>query len=179
MSIVMTAEEFLQLGDNGIGELIAGEFVSMSPAGGAHGRLASRVNRIVGDFVEKHALGETFGAETGFIITHNPDTVRAPDFAFIAAERLSLIGDFDEFVPIAPDLAVEVVSPHDRWTKLEEKVQDYLRAGTRLVWVLNPKTKTIHVYQSLQSVVVLTSNGQLEGGDVLPGFSVAVAALFA
>jgi Uma2 family endonuclease len=175
----MTAEELLQLGDNGVGELIAGEFISMSPAGGAHGRLASRINRIVGDFVEQHALGETFGAETGFIVAHNPDTVRAPDFAFIAKERLSLIGDFDEFIPIAPDLAVEVVSPYDRWTKIEEKVQDYLRAGTRLVWVLNPKTKTIHVYHGFASVVVLMSKGQLEGGEVLPGFSVAVGHLFA
>ncbi len=175
----MTAEELLKLGECWPCELIAGEFVASSPAGGAHGRLASRINRIVGDFVEKHALGETFGAETGFILSHNPDTVRAPDFAFIAAERLSLIGDFDEFVPIAPDLAVEVVSPHDRWTKIEEKVQDYLRAGTRLVWVLNPKTKTIHVYHGLESVVVLMSKGQLAGGEVLPGFSVAVAQLFA
>lgn len=175
----MTAKELLEFGDNSTCELIAGEFIPKRPAGGAHGRLASRINRIVGDYVEKHALGETFGAETGFIVAHNPDTVRAPDFAFITQERLALIGDFDEFIPIAPDLAVEVVSPHDRWTKIEEKVQDYLRAGTRLVWVLNPKTKTIHVYHGFASVVVLTSKGQLEGGEVLPGFAAAVAYLFA
>ncbi len=178
MPNLMTAEELLQLGDDRPGELIAGEFIPMSPAGGRHGKYAILIGRIVGDYVEDHELGEIFGAETGFIISHNPDTVRAPDFAFIAKERLALISEFDEFLAIPPDLAVEIVSPNDRWTRIEEKVQDYLRAGVRLVWVINPKTKTIHVYQSFSEVAVLTLEDQLEGGEVLPGFSVAVGSIF-
>ncbi len=175
----MTAEKFFELCDGQTCELVNGEFITMSPAGGRHGKFTSRIPRIVGDFVEEHDLGETFGAETGFIIFRNPDTVRAPDFAFIAKERLGLIDEFDKFLSIPPDLAVEIVSPDDRWTKIEEKVNDYLRAGVRLVWVINPSTQTIHVYHGFSNVVVLTRNDTLEGTGVLPGFSIPVARIFA
>ena len=178
MPNLMTAAELCELGEDRPGELIAGEFIPMSPAGGRHGKYAIQIGRIVGDYVEDHGLGEIFGAETGFIVSRTPDTVRAPDFAFIAKDRVLLIDEFDEFVSIPPDLAVEIVSPNDRWTKIEEKVRDFLRAGVRLVWVVNPKTKTIHVYQSFSEVSVLTMDDHLEGGEVLPGFRVAVARIF-
>lgn len=174
----MTAAELLQRDDDQPGELIAGKFVPQSFAEGSHGKIASWMGNLFGSFIEGHALGESFGVATGFILTRNPDTVRAPDFAFIAKERLALISELDEFLAIPPDLAVEIVSPYDRWTKIEEKVQDYLRAGVRLVWVINPKTKTIHVYRSYSEVAVLTIADQLEGGEVLPGFSMAVAKIF-
>src|SRR5262245_1160367 len=112
MKYLITAEELLQRGNNQRGELIKGEFIPMSPAGGTHGKYAIRIGTIVNEYVEDHNLGESYGAETGFIISRNPDTVRAPDFAFVSKERLPLISDLDEFLPIAPDLAVEVVSPH-------------------------------------------------------------------
>jgi len=179
MSNLMTAEKFFQVSEGQSCELVKGEFITMSPAGGSHGKFTSRIPRIVGDFVEAHDLGETFGAETGFIIFRNPDTVRAPDFAFISKERLPLIKEFDEFISIAPDLAVEIVSPYDRWTKVEEKVNDYLRAGVRLVWVINPSIRTIHVYRGFANVTVLTIGDVLSGEDVLPGFSAPAARIFA
>jgi Uma2 family endonuclease len=176
----MTAEEFIEICDDQPSELVKGEFIAMSPAGGRHGKFTLRVGRIVGDFVDEHDLGEVFGAETGFILFRDPDTVRAPDFAFIAKERLHLIADvFDEFLPIAPDLVVEIVSPYDHWTEIEAKVNDYLRAGVRLVWVMNPSTKTIHVYHGFTQVQVLTLNDILDGADVLPEFSISVARIFA
>jgi len=179
MSELITAEEFIEVCNGQPSELVKGEFIAMSPGGGTHGKFTLRIGRIVADFVDEHDLGEVFGAETGFILFRNPDTVRAPDFAFIATERLHLIAEvFDEFLPIAPDLVVEIVSPHDRWTEIEAKVNDYLRAGVRLVWVMNPSTKTIHVYHGFSQVKVLTSDDTLDGADVLPGFSISVASIF-
>ena len=179
MTNLITAEELLQRGNDQRGELVRGEFIPMNWENGTHGRLTLRIARIVMDNVTKHDSGESFGAGTGFITTRNPDTVRAPDFAFIAKERLPLISDLDEFISIAPDLAVEVVSPNDRWTRIEEKVQEYLRAGVRLIWVIDPTTKTIHVYQGFSDVTLLTVADQLGGGEVLSGFAAPVARIFA
>lgn len=179
MSDLMTAEELFQLDNGEPCELVKGEFRTMSPAGGRHGKLAIRISYLVTVFVHEKALGEVFAAETGFILARNPDTVRAPDFAFIAKERMHLIKELDEYIAIPPDLAVEVISPNDRWMRIEEKVTDYLQAGVRLVWVVNPSTQTIHVYRSMADVTVLSLADQLDGGDVLPGFAVPVEQIFA
>ena len=116
-------------------------------------------------------------AEAGFRIAHDPDTVRAPDVAFVRAERIPP-GGVKGFFQGPPDIAVEVVSPNDRASEVMAKAQDWLQAGCPLVWVVDPETRTISVYRSRSEISVLNETDTLTGGDVLPGFSVAVAEIF-
>jgi Uma2 family endonuclease len=133
---------------------------------------------VVGQFVKTHGLGVVFGAETGFKLTSDPDTVRAPDLAFVRRERIPPEGMPQGFWPGAPDLAVEVVSPSDTYTAVEEQVREWLDAGTRLVLVVNPRTRTVTVHASQTQVTRLTESDLLTGGEVLPGLSCRVAELF-
>ena len=149
----------------------------MSPAGAEHGRIVARMTLRLAGFVEKGALGTVFGAETGFHITHEPDTVRAPDVAFVRAQRMGAeLGC--GFFPGAPDLAVEVLSPDDRAGEVLAKVQDWLDAGCLAVWVVDPRTRTVTVYRSRSEIVVLGKSESLSGGDLLPNFSLPVSELF-
>ena len=176
---LMTADELFSLPDDGYRyELVRGELIRMTPAGGRHGRIAIKVAMLVGAFVEDNALGETFATDTGFKLTTNPDTVRAPDFSFVSAARIPATGIPENFIPLAPDLAVEVTSPGDTYNDILEKAKDYLEAGSRLIWVVNPKSRTVTVFRSLQDVRVLTENDTVSGEDVLPGFSCAVREFF-
>jgi Uma2 family endonuclease len=150
----------------------------MPPAGSEHGAVAINIALVVAQFVKAHRLGVVFGAETGFKIASDPDTVRAPDLAFIRRERIPAEGIPRGFWPGAPDLAVEVISPGDTYTEVEENTSDWLNAGTRLVLVLNPRTRTVTVHTSPTDVIRLTDSDTLHGGDLLPGFSCRVAELF-
>ena len=176
---LMSAEELLALPEDNLRyELMKGELITISPAGFRHGEIASKLDRVLGIFVEDNNLGTVVIAEAGFRLETDPDTVRVPDVAFVAQERLSEGDRPDGFWSGPPDLAVEVVSPNDSADEVQTKVTEYLAADTRLVWVLHPKTCTVTVYQSLDEVRVLTEDGTLEGGELLPGFSVAVRDLF-
>lgn len=178
----VTAEELLRLPDDGYRhELIAGELRTMSPSGGQHGQIAARVIELLGPYVRSHKLGRLFGAETGFILSRNPDTVRAPDAAFMRRERADEIGDEEGYVPGAPDLAVEVISPNDLYAEVEEKVADWLEHGTRMVLVINPRRRrqTVAVHHPGEPVRVLREGDMLDGGDVLPGWRLPVRELFA
>jgi Uma2 family endonuclease len=159
-------------------ELVRGEIVKMSPAGFEHGAIALAIAAFLRAFVRQHKLGTVCAAETGFILTRDPDTVRAPDAAFVAAERVARQQRKEGFFEGPPDLAVEVVSPGDTDEEVEARILDYLGAGTQLVWIVRPKTRTITVYRSLKNVRVLTTQDSLEGDDVLPGFSIPVAEVF-
>jgi Uma2 family endonuclease len=128
--------------------------------------------------VRENRLGETYAAETGFKLRSNPDTVRAPDIAFIKQERVNEIGEAKGYWPGAPDLAVEVLSPDDRVSEVEEKVSEWLSAGAQMVWVVSPKLRTITVYRSLSDIAVLTEKDALDGRDVVPGFRISLAELF-
>jgi Uma2 family endonuclease len=175
---ITTAEQLLDAPDLGRCELLRGELIMMSPAGSEHGAVAAEINRSLGNFVKPRGLGTVLGADPGFLIAQDPDTVRAPDVAFLRAERIG--GRLPKgFFPGAPDLAVEVLSPGDRASEVLEKVQDWLAAGCLAVWVVEPKKQTITVYDNRHTVVRLRSTDSLSGGDVLPGFSVPVAELFA
>ncbi len=175
---ITTAEQLFQASDLGRCELLRGELIMMSPAGSKHGMIAARLAAILEDFVQSRGLGVVLGAETGFRIAENPDTVRAPDAAFIRRERIE--GELpDGYFPGAPDLAVEVLSPNDRAGEVFDKVQDWLAAGSAAVWVVDPKTKTVTVYGADRRAVMLTSSESISGGDLLPGFSVPVAGVFA
>ncbi len=172
------AEQLLAAGDLGPCELVRGELVMMTPAGFEHGRISSRINARLARFAEERSLGMVTAGDSGFLIARDPDTVRAPDAAFIAMHRIPA-ETAAGFFPGAPDLAVEVVSPNDRASELLAKVQDWLEAGCQIVWVVDPALRTISVYRRDGEVSLLRAADVLTGEGVLPEFVVAVAEIFA
>jgi Uma2 family endonuclease len=174
-----TADELLEISarDDNRYELIQGRLRVMAPAGDEHGFLAAGLNARVYLFAEDNKRGYVFAAETGFLLSRNPDLVRAPDVAFVRSERVkgNLTG---KYFPGAPDLAVEVVSPNDTASEVQDKIQNWLTHGTQLVWVVDPKTRTVTVYRPDGTANVLKAADTLDGEDVLPGFSFPLARLF-
>jgi|CXWL01.1.fsa_nt_gi Uma2 family endonuclease len=174
LNALVTADELLMMG-GGRCELVQGEVVSMSPPGFSHGLVASEVAYHLQQFVRQHRLGRVPAAETGFLLARNPDTVRAPDVAFVRTERLVAT---EGYFPGAPDLAVEVVSPGDRFSEVLSKVDEWLRAGAREVWVVDGPRRVVHVHRPGHRVLELTDGAVLDGGEVLPGLDLAVSACF-
>jgi Uma2 family endonuclease len=176
---VTTAEDLLRMPDDGLRrELIRGEVKTMAPAGHQHGRIAQRIAGLLWHHVTTHQLGEVYAAETGFKLASNPDHVRAPDCAFVRRERVVAVGEVEGFWPGAPDLAIEVVLPSDSFADVEEKVFDWLDAGTRAVVVVNPKKRSVTLYRSVSDVRVLGEKESLSVEDVVPGWSLPVRDLF-
>ena len=177
---LMTAEELYRHTEDEAKkwEIYRGELIRVSPSGGRHGELTINIGYKLKEFVKARKLGIVCGAETGFILSRNPDTVRAPDVSFVSSARIPKEGVPDNFWPFAPDLAVEVVSPGDSTQDVEAKVKDYLDSGVKLIWIFYPKTKSVTVYTQ-RSVQKLNENATLGGGEVLSGFSCKVAELFA
>ena len=173
----MTAEELLRLNlPNKRTELVKGVLVVREPAGYRHGEVAMNLTLAIGGHVRTHDLGKLLAAETGFTLARNPDTVRAPDVAFISRERVPSPSPRG-FAELAPDLAVEVLSPDDRPGEVLAKVGDWLDAGCRLVWVVDPVRRTARVYRADGSEAYLAEGDALDGEDVLPGFSRRLAEL--
>ena len=175
---ITTAEQLLQAPDRGPCERVRGDLVMVSPAGYAHGSIAGRITIALGEFVKPRKLGDVLGGEPGFLIASDPDTVRAPDVAFVRSERVPHEKP-QGFFEGAPDLAVEVLSPNDRASEVNAKVQDWLDAGCRMVWVVDPQLGQVHVYAKGQPTRMLKGQDVLDGGTVLPGFALALADLFA
>ena len=150
----------------------------MAPAGHEHGHIAAEVAISLGVYVRANKLGRVYAAETGFKLTSSPDTVKAPDVAFVSAERVQSVITKTGFFPGPPDLAVEIVSPNDRHGEVEEKVELWLRYGTRMVVTLNPQTRTATVYRSLEDIRMLLGDGRLEGAEVVPGWVLPLEELF-
>jgi len=176
----ITAEELLRLPDDGFRyELVTGALRKMPPAGSEHGNLAMEVGGQLWQHVKTHRLGKVFTAEPGFHLASNPDTVRAPDVAFVSQERIEEVGLVRGYWPGAPDLAIEVISPNDTYTEVEEKVFAWLDAGTRMVVVVNPRQQTVTVYRSRTEIANLTETDTLEGQNVVPGWTLPVKDLFA
>ncbi|MSR84631.1 MAG: Uma2 family endonuclease [Candidatus Latescibacteria bacterium] len=176
----MTAEELLQLPDDAFRyELVRGELRKMVPAGNDHGRIAMSVGMYLAHYVKTNNLGATYAAETGFILALDPDTVRAPDVAFVRQERLDEVGKIAGFWPGAPDLVVEVISPSDQYSEVESKVADWLEAGTRMVVVVDPRRRKVAVHCSPSDIRVLGMGEVLEGGEVVPGWKLPLEELFA
>ena len=175
---LLTAEELsrLALPDKRT-ELVRGVLVVREPAGYRHGDIAARLLLAIGSYVVERSLGRVFAAETGFTIARKPDTVRAPDVAFISTARLPDPPPHG-FAELAPDLAVEVLSPDDRPAEVLEKVADWLRAGTALVWVVDPVRETTRVYRADGTASLLHADDELEGEDVLAGFRYSLGRLF-
>jgi len=173
----MSAEELLyaQPADKRT-ELIRGVMRVREPASGRHGIVAAQIGSALTVFVRANHLGAVFAAETGFTIERNPDTVRAPDAAFIGRERLPdpMPSGYPE---LAPDLAVEVLSPSDRPGEVLAKVGDWLSAGCQLVWVIDPERRLGRIYRADGSESLLGESEALGGEHILPGFSCPLAAV--
>ena len=175
----MTAEELLNMPDDGFRfELVRGELRKRSPAGRIHGRHAMSIGASLAVHVKANRLGEVYAAETGFKLESNPDHVRAPDAAFVRRERAEAVGDDPGYFPGAPDLVIEVISPSDRYTEVDEKVSDWLNAGAQAVVVVNPRGRVVRVHRSLTDVVVLTESDTLDVSDIVEGWQMPVREIF-
>jgi Uma2 family endonuclease len=176
---LITAEDLLELQFDGTRyELVKGELIKMPPAGNLHGRQTMRLSWRLAQYVEANDLGVVYAAETGFKLSNNPDTVRGADIAFVSKKRLEGINEIAGYFPGAPDLAVEVISPGDTYTEVEEKVAEYLESGTQLVWIVNPRRKTITVYRAMNDITILADKDILDGGEVVRGFNCKVSDIF-
>jgi len=176
----VTVEDLYRLPDDGRRyELVAGTLVSEPLPGARHGRVIARITSELRAFAQRQGLGEVVAADTGFVLARDPDTVRGPDVAFISRARYDAAGDPPTAFPGAPDLAVEVLSPSNRADEIHSKVADYLAAGTRLVWVVDPDPdrRTITAYETLLAPRVLGEDDEIDAVDVLPGFRLRVSEL--
>jgi len=174
---LMTADELLRtrVPDKRT-ELVRGVLVVREPAGSRHGLVTMNLGAELAVYAKQTGAGGVYAAETGFKLASNPDTVRAPDIAFVTRERLPPPATTG-YPPLAPDLAVEVLSPGDRPGEVLAKVADWLSAGTRLVWVVDPERRLARVYRHDGSEAIVTAEGALDGEDVLPGFSCSLASI--
>lgn len=176
---LMTADELFDLPDDGMRhELVRGELRTMPPGGGEHGDESSVFDGSLGMYVRAQKLGRVYTNETGFILMTDPDTVRAPDVAFLRRERLPEGRSPRGYIRGAPDLAVEVISPNDRYTDVAEKIAEWLEHGVRMVVVVDPRRKTVDVHRPGQATRTLGLDDVLDGDDVVPGWSLAVRDLF-
>lgn len=157
-------------------ELVRGEIVVREPPAAWHGGISNNVAHCLTSFVREHDLGAVFGQDTGFQIAEDPDTVRAPDVAFVRAERLPEIPRRG-YPTFAPDLVVEVLSAEDRPGAVLTKVGEWLEAGARMVWVLDPEARRATAYEPDGHLEILDAEDRLDGSDVLPGFTCPVEEL--
>lgn len=176
----VTAEEFWRIcaGSDRRLELVDGVVVEMSPVNYAHAHYGSVLDGFLGPYARRHKLGCVY-LDAGFIIRHDPDVVRGPDVAFVSAERIAAHPPPETgFWPVVPDLAVEVVSPGDSADEVNERGQEYLTAGVRLVWVLYPRRRQVNVHRSTREARILFEQDVLDGEDVVPGFTLPLRELW-
>jgi Uma2 family endonuclease len=174
---LLTADEYFELGDIGPSELLRGELVMMSPAFFNHGMVATKIDMALARFVYSRRLGVVVTAEAGFLIERHPDTVRVPDVAFIRAERMPPEG-VPKFFPGAPDLAVEVLSPSERPAEISAEVQQWLRAGCLVVWLVDPQTRTVAVHRPEAEAKTFLETDILDCPALLPEFFLPVVEIF-
>jgi Uma2 family endonuclease len=178
-AVAFSAEDLWKLPDDGMRhELVAGQLRTMTPAGAEHGRVAMTAGRLLSVHVQATDTGVTFGAETGFVLGSDPDTVRAPDTAFVGKTRADAVGRTVKFWPGPPDFAVEVVSPGDSFSEVESKAMGWIAAGAAATLVLDPARRSATVYGA-QGDVRLFTDGELDLSNAVPDWRVAVAEFFA
>ena len=172
--------------EEGLCELVHGEIIREPPPGEAHGWIAGNVFGPLWWFVREHRLGRVYSTEAGFVLARDPDTVRAPDVAFVSAERLDAEVRRGPYFERAPDLAVEVVSPSNRQRELRAKIRELLAAGSRAVWVIDPSSRTVTVHRPDPAPgpvpgrrpEILTETDTVDGGPAVPGFRLPVREIF-
>lgn len=176
---LMTPDDLLEMGEDArFCELIRGELVCMSPSEGRHGKIGVRIATLLDLHAGRTRLGDVFGVEAGFILDRDPYTLLVPDAAFVRAERVPAEEDQSGFLELAPDLVVEVISPSARPGQITTKLLTFLNAGVQIVWLVDPENKSVTIHAAGEPPRTLTTGDEIDGGDVLPGFSVPVAAFF-
>jgi Uma2 family endonuclease len=180
---LMTADEFFDSPYAEGFELINGKVVSKRggteinmPTGAKHGAVTDELESRISYFVRENKLGKVFAAETGFILAEG--TVRGIDISFVGNEKITKFGIPESFFPCAPDLAVEVISPGNTFDEIQDKIEQYLAAGTKLVWIVYPKRKMVHIHRQSNVIKVLRENDELTGEEVLPDFKVRLTEIF-
>lgn len=173
---IMTINEFARFRQDGLWELLEGDPVAVTPSADRSGWISGRIFSRIEQHVEREHLGWAFPTETGFVLFPDRATVRSPDAAFVRRERLPELTD--HYVPVPPDLAVDVLSPSDRMADALSKVAMYLEAGVRLVWLVDLATRTATVFRPDAAPRSVDHEGTLEGGDVLPGLVIPLAEVF-
>jgi Uma2 family endonuclease len=175
----VSADDLMRMPDDGYSyELVLGRLIRMPKPGALHGIVGMRLMSALVRHVEEHHLGVLFPQDTGFKLTSDPDTVRAPDLAFVGRDKIALIGLTEGFWPGAPDLAVEVRSPHNSMRELTDKAREYQSFGSRLVWIIDPRQQQVMVFRPGREPVTLSRGDVLSGADVVPGFELPVTRLF-
>ena len=176
---LITAEEFMRMDSEGVkGELIRGRFCETMSAGGEHGEVSAKFIRYLDIHVSTGRLGRVAGTDVGVLIERGPDTVREPDAMYISAARMPLTVRVRTYYEVIPDIAVEVKSPNDSRRETHDKARMWRSHGVPLVWAAYPETRTIDVHSADGSITTLTDSDTLDGGEILPGFSVAVSDIF-
>ncbi|CAN5827029.1 Uma2 family endonuclease [soil metagenome] len=178
-TLLVTAEELLEMGSDARYELIEGVLKELAPSSSKSSAIGARVLIFVGQFVLEYSLGYTTNADGGYILSTSPHTVVAPDVGFFRADRYHGGMPDRGFYPLPPDLAVEVISPTDKRTDMAHKQDLYTRAGVPLVWWVDPEQRTVTVHRPGQKPEVLDESGTLDGGGVLPGFELDIETIFA
>ena len=176
---LLTAADLLRLDGEGVrGELIRGVLCETMPTGIEHGRIVMDLAYELNAFIKPRRLGAVVGSDSGVWLERDPDTVREPDIAFFPAEKMPLDARITGYAEVAPDLVVEVASPSDSRREMHDKAHMWLNHGVRLVWVVQPETRTVDVYRPDREIATLGEQDALDGLDVLPGFTCEVRAVF-
>jgi Uma2 family endonuclease len=173
----ISGEDLAEMGNLGRCELVEGRIVPMAPTGDEHGGVEVNIGAVLREFVRTHKMGKVRGGEVGIYIRRNPDTVRGADVLFISNERYAQKKSLS-FLDVAPELIVEILSPHDSWSDVTQKLREYFAIGVLLVWVVDPPARTVYAYRSMTEIREFSEHDHLPGDEVLPGFSVKVAELF-
>lgn len=176
---LITVEALEAMGGGGRhSELVDGVLLEMSPTAWDHGFIASDLHEFLAPYVRSRRLGQLLIAGAGFAVAREPDSVLAPDIAFVSTERLDDVKRGRGFSPVAPDLVVEIESTSNSERQIARKMELYLAGGTRLIWLIRPRTRAVLVYRPDRPVETLTAADELDGHDVLPGFRLKIGELF-
>ena len=176
---LITADDLLRLYSEGVrGELIRGELCETGPSGGRHGEVVMQLCVALGKFVIPRRLGRLAASDVGILLEHDPDTVREPDILYISAERLPLDVEVTGYYEVVPDLVVEITSPSDTRSAVTDKALMWLSYGARMVWTVNPESRSVDVYRAGERAVTLRDPDALDGIDILPGFDLPVRDIF-
>ena len=176
---LLTADDLLRLYSQGVrGELIRGVLCETMPVGQEHGEIVMRLGAALLHYIRPRRLGRLMGSDAGVWLERDPDTVREPDIAFISAAKSPLDERVPGYAQVVPDLVVEIASPSDSGTEVNDKALMWLSFGVRLVWVVHPDTRTIDAHRTNRPVTTLRDADALDGLDVLPGFTCKVRDVF-
>ncbi|MEZ4622976.1 MAG: Uma2 family endonuclease [Caldilineaceae bacterium] len=174
---LVTGEELKAMSDIGRAELVKGRIIPLMPTGHPHSYFEAMIAALLFNFVRLKKIGRVLTGEVGIYTHRNPDTVRAADAAFISNERFAQVRSHS-YLDVCPELIVEVLSPDDSWSMVQEKLEEYFTVGAQVIWVLDPRLEQVHVYESLDNVTRLTKKDVLIGRDLLSGFTVPLNEIF-